>query len=97
LDYWGTSFRELAAHLNDIAPAQADVVVWGPSTVVHRYSRPGLVFYDSRQPDLKLNGPYYAVILARSKDDIIVHPEAPVLYAVEKDGAVLAAIKLVQP
>jgi len=96
LDYWGTSFRELAAHLNELAPAQADVVVWGPSTVVYRYGRPGLTFYDSRQPDLKLSGDYYAVILARGNDDVNVLPDAPVLYSVEKDGAVLAVIKLVR-
>jgi hypothetical protein len=95
MDYWGTSFREVAGYLNQNAPPDAEVVVWGPPTTLWRYIRSDIRVYNAleeRQP----SGAYFAVISTRNNKDLSVHPELPVLYQVEKDGAILAVLRFIE-
>ncbi len=96
MDYWGTAFRETAAHLNEVAEPNADVVVWGPATVAWRYARPDLKIYDARAPELIPNGNYYAMISSRGNNDLVIHPDITSLYTLQHGEVVLAVIKYVE-
>jgi len=96
MDYWGTSFRAAAAYLNRYAPPNARVVVWGPPTTFWRYAREDIRVYNA----LEANRPerdFYALISTRSDNDLTVYPELPVLFQVEKAGAVLAVVRYIPP
>ena len=96
MDYWGTAFREAAHYINQNAPQDAEVVVWGPPTTLLRYIRDDIRVYNAleeRQPA----GAYYALISTRNDKDLRVHPDAPTLYRVEKGGAILAVLRYVEP
>lgn len=96
MDYWGTSFRKAAHYINQNAPQGAEVVVWGPPTTLWRYTRDDIRVYNAleeRQP----TGAYYALISTRSNKDLNVHTAAPTLYQVEKNGAILAVLRYIEP
>ncbi len=94
MDYWGTSFREAAAYLNENAPQKTDVVVWGPPTSLWSYLRPGFTVYDAQYSGApRLN--FYAVISTRNDNDLKHYADLPVLFTVERQGAILAVVKYV--
>ncbi len=94
-DYWATSFREASRFLNEAAPLNSKVVVWGPVSTISSYLRPDIeaTGYDQ---GLLPDGPYYALIISRFENDLIIHPDIPVLFAIEKDGAILSVIKYIE-
>jgi len=96
MDYWGTSFRAVATYLNRHAPPNARVVVWGPPTTFWRYAREDIRVYNA----LEANRPerdFYALISTRFDNDLTVYPDLPVLFQVEKAGAVLAVVRYIPP
>ncbi len=95
-DYWGTSFREASQYINQIAPAGAKVVVWGPVMPLWAYLRPDISAVGYEVGPIP-SGPYYAVVLSRYDNDIIVHPDAPVLFSVKKNGMILVVVKYIEP
>ncbi len=95
MDYWGTALREAAVYVNENAKEDADIVVWGPATVLWRYARPDLKIYDARQDDLP-NEDFYAVISSRHNYDLLVHPNIAPEYILDKNGVILAVVKYVK-
>ena len=92
LDYWGTSYRETALELNKIAPPDSTVWLEGPTHIFETYSRPDVEIYSTYE--VKRADHYdYVVTLSRHQDDLSVYPNAPVIFSVTRDGAVLAVIK----
>jgi hypothetical protein len=101
LDYWATSYREAALFLNENAPADARVAVFGPVEIVNPYTR----------PDLKLNiGTvarklresqntvfHYAIILNRRNAADEACQNARTVKTVERDGALLMVVKEIPP
>ena len=92
LDYWGTSYREAADWLNEVAPPNADVWVDGPAHLLDMYLR----------DDLKMFSPYeveraehydYAVLTTRYDLDLNEYPDAEGVYKIERGGALLTVIK----
>lgn len=94
MDYWGTSFREVADYLNANAPENSDVVVWGPATSVWRFVRDDMRVYDFREPAAPGSN-FYAVILTRNDNDLRFYADLPTEFAVEKDGAILSVVRFV--
>jgi hypothetical protein len=95
MDYWGTSFREAADFLNRNAPANAEVVVWGPPTTLWRYIRSDIRVYNALE-ERTSTGSYYALISTRNNRDLDVHADLPILYRVEKNGATLAVLRFIE-
>jgi hypothetical protein len=92
LDYWGTSYRELAMELNNLAPPNSTVWVEGPTHVLDTYARPDLRLYSTYE--IKRADRYdYVVTLSRLQADLLAYPDAPVIFSVTRNGAVLAVIK----
>ena len=95
MDYWVTSFQETAHYLNAEAPENAEVIVFGPEHIVKRAARDDLVF---AQDILNQGGqvmPDYAVMTTRHNWHLRNYPDAPVVFEVERLGAIFAVVKYV--
>ena len=92
LEYWGTSYREAADELNQIAPADANVWVDGPSHLLETFVRPDLHLYSAYEAD---RADHYdlVVTLARYNLEKTSFPDAKIVYAITRDGALLTVIK----
>jgi hypothetical protein len=92
MDYWTTSYRDATLYLNQVAPPNARIYVWGPLRVVRYYSRHDFIFL---KPQESLEGKVfdYAILSTRHDKDLKVYPHANILYRVERDGAVFAVVK----
>ena len=101
LDYWATSYREAALFLNENAPADARVAVYGPVEIVNPYTRPdiklniGSVARKMRESqDAIFN---YAIILNRRRAAEDACKNARTVETVERDGALLMVVKEIPP
>jgi hypothetical protein len=86
LDYWRTSFREIALWLNQDAAPGAAIITVGASHTFVPYAR----------PDLRVDagGEYdYAIIPSKWGR---AYPDAEVLLTIERDGAVLATVRRIR-
>jgi hypothetical protein len=92
MDYWGTSYREIALHLNQTAPPNSTVWLEGPTHIFETYSRADMGMYSTYEVE-RADHYDYVVTLSRHDDDLSVYPDAPIIFAVGRDGAVLAVIK----
>ncbi len=92
LDYWGTSYREIALELNRIAPPKSAIWVEGPTHILETYARPDLQLYSTYEVE-RADHYDYVVTLSRHQDDLLVYPDATVIFSVTRDGAALAVIK----
>ena len=97
LDYWATSYREAAEFLNQEAPMDARVAVFGPVEIVSPYTRPdikmniGSVAKKLRETQNTFF--QYAVVLNRRNAAEDACPNARTVKSVERDGALLMIVK----
>lgn len=93
LDYWLTSYREAASYINEHASPNANVLGWGST---FNGAREDLDVYaymadeEVKQSSLEFE---YVVITTRFFSNVASFPDAPVVYEVRKDGALLAVVK----
>jgi hypothetical protein len=92
LDYWGTSYREAAAYLNDVAPANANIWAEGPAHLLQVYVRPDLKIYSTYEAE-RAEHYNYVVALTRYNLDLQSYPQAPIVYTIQRDSALLTVIK----
>jgi hypothetical protein len=92
LDYWGTSYREAASHINSIAPQQATVWVDGPSHIFELYARRDLQIYSDYETD---RAEHYdcVVTTTRYNLDLESFPDAPIIHTIERNEGILTVIK----
>jgi hypothetical protein len=96
LDYWGTSYDEAAKYINTVAPLGARVVVLGPLQVFQEYSRPDLIL--SAQSDIYPGAKYdYLVMNSHRNEDLTLCGNLKTVKTIERDGAILTAIKHLPP
>ena len=95
MDYWGTSYREATEYINQTAPQNAKIIVYGAPHLVETYARADLQV-EKFKKDMKFDHtlPTFAILLTRYDKDIHIFPEAENVYLVEKDGAVFAVVKM---
>jgi hypothetical protein len=95
MDYWRTSYRELALQVNQLASQDAHIFVAGVPFPFEPYARPDLNIEHKIDP----NGSYdfeYAALTSRWDTDERVFPDADIVMAVERDGVVLSVLKYVK-
>jgi hypothetical protein len=94
MDYWATSYREATLYLNEVAPQNAQVLVWGPDQLVTRYGRLDLniVQFEDGMAESEIP-PDYAIVSTRHNTDELLFRESPTIYQVVRDNAVFAVIK----
>jgi hypothetical protein len=92
LDYWATSYKEAAEYLNEVAPPDSRIGVVGTDLIFKPYARPDLkvTFFNGVDVGEGFN---YVVISSRANNDLAVCPNAKVIKTIERDEAVLTAIK----
>jgi hypothetical protein len=93
LDYWGTSYSEAAEYINQVAPPGSRIVVWGPIHLFQYYARPDLitnVFWDVNSTTRY----DYVVINGLKNGDQVVCRDVGAIKTIERDGAILTAIKI---
>lgn len=95
LDYWGLSYRETAAYLNAELSQGARALVIGPEASLWRFTRPDIqVVGEAEAGDLPV--PFHLVTLTRNDADLLYFPDAPVIFSVERQGATLSVVKLIE-
>ena len=92
LDYWGTSYREAARQVNQMAPANAAIWADGPAHILEAYVREDIHVYSDYEPE-RADRYDYVVSTSRYNLDQTSHPEAKVVYVIEWDDAVLTVIR----
>jgi hypothetical protein len=92
LDYWGISYRETALELNKIAPSNSTIWLEGPTHIFETYARGDMKIFSTYEIE-RADRYDYVVTLSRYQDDLTVHADAPIIFSVTRDGAVLAVIK----
>ena len=92
LDYWGISYRAAAQEVNRIVPPNANVWVDGPAHLLGTFARPDLHLYSAYEAERADH--YDAVVtLARYDLEKTSFPDASIIFAVTREGAVLAVIR----
>jgi hypothetical protein len=92
LDYWGTSYREAAEHVNEIAPANSVIWVEGPAHLFELYAREDLKIYSSNEVE-RASHYDYVVATTRYNFDRISFPDAKTIYKIARGSAILTVIK----
>ena len=92
LDYWGTSYREAAEWINIHASDGASVWVDGPAHLLGIYLRQDIQMYSSYEEDRAVRYDYI-VSTSRYNLDLFSHTDVPVVYTIERDGAILTVIR----
>jgi hypothetical protein len=98
-DYWATSFKQISSYLNDQAPKNALVIVWGPSQLIQHNVREDIQVksFDELDGADYSAQPYYLVLTTRYDMDLQIFPNIRPIYSVKHNGAVLAVLKYVTP
>jgi hypothetical protein len=92
LDYWGTSYREAADYINEIAPVDALVWVEGPSHLFELYARPDLKVFSDHENE-RADHYDYVVSTTRYGLDKTSYPNAKIIYKITRQKSVLSVIK----
>jgi len=92
LDYWATSYREAAEEVNRVASPNANVWVDGPAHLFNRFARADLHIYSPQEAE-RANHYEIVVTLARYNLEKTSFPEAPIIYSIKREDAVLAVIR----
>lgn len=92
LEYWATSYRELAGEANRIAPANASVWVDGPAHLFSRFARPDFHIYSAQEAE---RADHYDVVVTLIRYDWEKNsfPEAKIVYRVTREGVVFAILR----
>ncbi|MCK4899886.1 MAG: hypothetical protein KAS38_13960, partial [Anaerolineales bacterium] len=94
MDYWATSYREATLYLNQVAPANAKVIVWGPEHIVTNYARQDLRIEEYHKDYLDLPHPAdYAILSTRHNKDQTLFPDASQVFSVGRQGALFVVVK----
>jgi hypothetical protein len=92
LDYWGTSYRQAAAWMNEFAAPDTNVWVDGPAHLLEMYLREGFHLYSGYEKE-RAEHYDYVVSPTRYNFDLTSYPDAQIVHRVEKNGVLLAVIK----
>jgi hypothetical protein len=95
LDYWRTSYREIALQVNERASLEANIFVSGAPFSYLPYSRSDLTIENKIDPN-RFYDFEYAVLTSRWNSDEYLFPDAEIVYTVERDEAILSVLKYVK-
>jgi len=95
MDYWRTSYRELALKVNQLASQDAQIFVSGAPFPFKPYARPDLNLEHKINPNQTYDFEY-AALTSRWDTDERIFPDADIVMSVERDGAVFSVLKYVK-
>jgi hypothetical protein len=91
VDYWLTSYKEVAHYLNATAPKGATIVIFGSVLQLQLYTDPS--FHLQKYQAGTTYAADYALLSTRADTDLDYFPAGKVIYTVGRDGAVYAVLK----
>jgi hypothetical protein len=96
-DYLATSYKQASLYLNENAPKNALVIVWGPDQIVEHYARADIQVkgFDDLVNTNYAEEPYYLVLTTRYGMDLEIQPDIPPIYSVEHNGSVLSVVQYI--
>jgi len=95
MDYWRTSYRELALQVNQLASQDAQIFVAGVPFPFEPYARPDLSIEHKIDPNESYDFEY-AALTSRWDTDERIFPDADIVMSVERDGVVFSVLKYVK-
>jgi hypothetical protein len=96
LDYWALSYKEATEYVNQAAPQESIVFVWGAKHIVEAYARSDLKITSSNHLDnFEIKNNAYLIILAKHNVEQRFIHQYPLLKAIGRDGAVFSMVQLV--
>jgi hypothetical protein len=98
-DYWATSFKQVSLFLNDHAPKDALVIVWGPNQLIRRYARQDIRVksFDDLEDNSYADQPFYLVLTTRYDMELKFFPEVSPVYTVQHNDCLMAVVKYITP
>lgn len=97
-DYWTTSYRQAVEYLNQAAPPNGKVIVWGPSNLAAYYARQDLkIVTYSKKLTFDEFSAVYAILSTRQDKDLKLYRHAPIIWQVGKDEAIFTVVKQLAP
>ncbi len=98
LDYWATSFQKSIQYINENAkPGTRVVMVIGNRQVIKEYARPDLSIGVTNNLNVPQSQPYYILSSTRANQDLPYCKNIRIVFAVQRDGALLSYVKQVTP
>jgi len=94
LDYWFTAYHDAALWLNNNASPKAKIGGEGPTYLLYAYLRSDLKPQHMNQADEQYD---YFTATSRYNQDLALYPDAEVIHSIERNGAILTAIKQLSP
>jgi len=89
LDHWCTAYRQAMLYVNNTAPKDSTVAVWGPLAAAADFARQDLIVAS----DDGAGKPDYVLGCKRALDDKQFYPGYVTTFEVTRDSAVLAVVK----
>jgi len=94
LDYWAISYREAAEYVNEVAPANTNIMVIGPGQVADLHIREDLTVLSD---DEQVTEPFdYVISTTRYNFDTELYPDAEIVHSIERNGMLLTVVKKVK-
>jgi hypothetical protein len=107
IDYWLTSYKQASLWLNENAPQNAIVIVWGPEHIVQHYVRKDIqvkrimdnyqledIGINETLKDIKVSDvDYYIVLPTQYNVDQHILPNIDPVFSIERQGSVYCVIK----
>ncbi|MBN2043921.1 MAG: hypothetical protein JW757_02775 [Anaerolineales bacterium] len=94
LDYWHTALKETTEYLDENLPPDSKILIWGNDSRAKYYAEK-IYRIDSIDliPQAEIADYDYVILPSRYFLDKTLFPDAPILYTVERDNAILMLIK----
>jgi len=93
LDYWATSYREAMDYINREAPVGAVIAVGKARGLFGDYARADLRLAPEIVSQTEILDIDFAMTSTRADWDLVFFPDAPIVFRVEVDGAILAVVR----
>ncbi len=98
LDYWATSFQKSIQYINENAePGTTIAMSIGSRQVVQQYARPDLLIGITNSLNVPQDRPYFILSSTRANQDLTYCQKIKIVYAVQREGALLSYVKQVTP
>jgi hypothetical protein len=97
-DYWATSFQKSIQYINENAePGATIAMALGSRQVVADYVRPDLSIGVTNNLKVPQDRSYYLLSSTRANNDLAYCQNIGIVFAVQRDGALLSYVKQVAP
>lgn len=90
LDFWCTSYRQAVQYINEVAPVNSTVAVWGPIRAASDFGRSDLKFENEDKPT---DSPEFALRCVRGLGAPDYFPSYAGVFAVTRGEAVFSIVK----